>query len=167
MTDYTPDKYFPAGYFPPNYFGGDAGGPIVGALVGTATGTSAATGNLTNGNATETPARGGWHVPYRRGERRARGLEWDRPEHDLEAELREVYAELHGELRDVAPVVAVREAVAEHAAPSDAPMPPVAAIDFAALAADLDAARALLAAYARALDEQEEEEAVTLLLLSA
>lgn len=167
MTDYTPDKYFPAGYFPPDYFGGDAGGVIVGVLSGAAAGTSTASGDLTNGNAAQVAARGGWHVPYRKGERRARGLEWDRPEHDLEAELREVYAELHGELRDVAPVVAVREAVAEHAAPSDAPLPPVAAIDFAALAADLEAARALMAAYARALDDQEEEEAVTLLLLAA
>ena len=107
-------------------------------------------------------ARGGY-IPYKKGERRARGLEWDRKELDYEAELRAVYAELHGELRDVAPVVAVREAVAEHAKPSDAPLPPVAAIDFTAPAADLEAARALMAAYDRALRDRDDEEAILLL----
>jgi hypothetical protein len=110
---------------------------------------------------------GGWHRPYRKGERKARGLEWDKPDRNLESELRDIYADLHGELRHVAPVADVRSAVAEHAAPSDAALPPVAAIDFAALAADLIAVRALMAAHERALIEQEEEEAVALLLFEA
>lgn len=107
-------------------------------------------------------ARGGY-VPYRKGEKRKRGLEWDRKELDYRAELERAYAALHGELADVAPVAEVREAVAPHAAPSDAPLPPVAAIDFAALAADLQAARALLAAYERAVREQDDEDAMMLL----
>jgi hypothetical protein len=107
-------------------------------------------------------AKGGY-VGYRKGEKRARGLEWDRKDTDWQAELREIYAELHGELKHVAPVAEVRAAVTEHAAPSDAPMPPVAAIDFAALAADLAAVKALYAAYERALQEQDDEEALLLL----
>jgi hypothetical protein len=110
----------------------------------------------------ETGARGGY-VPYKKGEKRARGLEWDRKEINWAAELREIYAELHGELKHVAPVAEVRAAVTEHAAPSDAPMPPIAAIDFAALAADLAAVKALYAAYERALQEQDDEEALLLL----
>ena len=107
-------------------------------------------------------ARGGY-VPYKKGEKRARGLEWDRKETDWQAELREIYAELHGELKHVAPVTEIRAAVAEHAAPSDTFIPPVAAIDFAALAADIAAVRALYAAYERALQEQDDEEALLLL----
>lgn len=110
----------------------------------------------------DTGARGGF-IPYAKGERRKRGIEWDRKELNYEAELREIYAELHGELKHVAPVAEVRAAVTEHAAPSDAPMPPVAAIDFAALAADLAAVKALYAAYERALQEQDDEEALLLL----
>lgn len=109
---------------------------------------------------------GGW-VPYLKGERKRRGLVWDRKPVDWEAELRRVYALLHGELvENVENVSEVRAAVVPHAEASDASLPPVAAIDFAALAADLSAVRVLIEAYETAVEAREEEEAVTLLLLT-
>lgn len=111
-------------------------------------------------------ATGGGFVPYLKGERRKRGLVWDRKDVDWEAELRRVYALLNGELVENVNASDVREAVAPHAESFDTKLPPVAAIDFAALAADLNAARALLEAYENALEAREEEEAVTLLLLT-
>ena len=166
MTDYTPNSYFPPGYFPPDYFGGNAGGVIVGVLVGTAAWSCVVTGTLTDGAAVQATG-GAWHVPYRKGERKARGLAWERRDRDLEKELRDVYAELTGELREVAPVAEIKAAVVPHATPTTAALPPVAAIDFEALARDLAAVRALLAAHEDAQREQEEEEAVTLLLMAA
>jgi hypothetical protein len=108
---------------------------------------------------------GGW-VPYLKGERKKRGLAWDRKDVDWEAELRRVYALLNGELEENVNASELREAVAPHAESFDTRLPPVAAIDFAALAADLKAARALFEAYENALEAREEEEAVTLLLLT-
>jgi hypothetical protein len=105
----------------------------------------------------------GVHDSYAPDERRKRGLEWKRKRVDLRAELERIYAELHGELKEVAPVAEIRAAVAEYAAPSDAFIPPVIAIDFAALAADISAVKALYGAYQRALDEQDDEEAILLL----
>lgn len=168
MSQFVPENWFPPGYFPGEYFGGDSGGgPIVGALSGTASGSCVVTGALTNGAAVQVSTGGGVHMPYRKGERRARGLEWERRERDLEQELRDVYAELTGELREVAPVAEIKAAVQPHAMPTTAALPPVAAIDFEALARDLAAVQALLAAHEDAQREQEEEEAVTLLLMAA
>lgn len=111
---------------------------------------------------------GGFHKPYKPGERRKRGLDFDKRPLDWERELKRAYAALTGELFEVLPPAkaeAVRDAVGDHSAPSDAALPPVAAIDFAALAADIEAARAVIAAWEWAENEREEEEAVTLLLM--
>jgi hypothetical protein len=118
----------------------------------------------------DTGARGGF-IPYAKGERRKRGLEWDRKETDWKAELERAYGLLTGELvESIESVAEVRAAVVPHAAPSDTKLPPIAAIDFAALAADLESARALLAAYEAALivrdmreRDQDDEEALLLL----
>lgn len=106
---------------------------------------------------------------YAKGERRRRGLEWDRAE-SIEDRLQRVYDRLHGDLAEVAEPADVREAVAEHATASDAAMPPPAAIDFAGLAQDLAATNALLAAYEAALrakaEVDDEEDAIVALLLA-
>lgn len=111
-------------------------------------------------------ARPGGFLPYRKGERRARSLEWDKPK-DIAELLEEVYQRLHGDLRETAEPTKIRSAVAEHAQPSDAPMPPVAAVDFAGLAADMAHAKQLLAAYEQArLAADEDEDAILSLLMS-
>jgi len=113
----------------------------------------------------------GGFIPYLKGEKRRRGLEWDRKDIDWKAELERAYGLLTGELvESVENISEVRAAVVPHAEPSDTKLPPVAAIDFAALAADLQAARAVLAAYEAALiardnylRELDDEEAILLL----
>lgn len=113
---------------------------------------------------------GGSYAPqYAKGERRKRGLEWDRPE-GIEDRLQRVYDRLHGDLAEVAEPSEVREAVAEHATASDAAIPPPAAIDFQAMAQDAAAVTALLVAYEKALEAKaeadDEEDAVIALLLA-
>jgi hypothetical protein len=116
-----------------------------------------------------TTAQPGGFLPYAKGERRARGLEWDKRK-PVDELVQEAYDRLHGDLRPAADAAEVREAVAEHAQASDAPIPPPAAIDFAGLAADLRAAQALLAAYERALQRKaemdDEDDMIEALLLS-
>jgi hypothetical protein len=112
----------------------------------------------------------GGFIPYAKGERKKRGLEWERKDLDWKAELQRAYAILNGELIEVADVAEIRAAVAPHAAASDTRLPPVSAIDFAALAADIEATRVVLAAYEAALiardnylREIDDEEAILLL----
>jgi len=111
----------------------------------------------------------GGFLPYAKGERRARGLEWDRRK-PVDELVQEAYERLHGDLAPVADATEVRAAVAEHAQPSDARIPPPAAIDFRALAADLKNAQALLAAYEQALqrkaEQDDEDDAIMVLLLA-
>jgi len=113
----------------------------------------------------------GGFLPYAKGERRRRGLEWDRRK-PIDELVEEVYARLNGDLREAAYEGRedIRAAVAPFAESSDAPIPPPAAIDFAALAKDLNAAQALLAAYDQALqrkaEQDDEDDAIMVLLLS-
>ena len=111
---------------------------------------------------------GGIHQEYSAGERRKRGLEWERCRPDWEKELRSAYEEITGELAPVASMATVEAAgvaVAKFAkqATSKQSLPVAESIDWGALACDLEAARALIAAYEAAIDE---EEALTALVLA-
>lgn len=117
----------------------------------------------------DAPPQPGGFLPYAKGERRARGLEWDKRK-PVDELVQEAYERLYGDLRTVAPAEEVREAVAEHAQASDVAIPPPAAIDFAALAGDLKSAQRLLAIYREAVERkaqiEDEEDAIMVLLLS-
>ena len=111
-------------------------------------------------------ARGGdgFHRQYSRGEKRKRGLEWDKREDDLESRLRRAYARIKGEDVSDAVTAQVAEAVRPHVdAPTDTPLPAAEAIDWRGLIADLDAVNALLAAYAAA---QDDDDWLTFMMLS-
>ena len=113
----------------------------------------------------------GSHRQYRPGERRARGLEWEKRK-KIEELVEEAYQALYGELQSaVNEPGTIREAVAPFVqTASDTPIPPPAAIDFVALSADLMRAEFLLKQYEAALqrqaDNEDEDEAIMLLLLS-
>lgn len=110
---------------------------------------------------------GSYHRPYTRAERRKRGLEWDkRPLDERRRELEAAYAQATGEIGPEA-VPAVVEAVKPYVeAFYDAPVPPAAAVDWAALARDVEAAMAVLAQLERIIREREDDEIAAILLLS-
>jgi hypothetical protein len=102
---------------------------------------------------------------YRRGERRARGVSWEKRDEagDLEAWLREAYAEIYEEK----PEPAVAETVAAAVAPFKAEESP--SIDWIALAQNIEAVRLIAAAYDQHIQALEaariaEEEAAFMLL---
>lgn len=91
---------------------------------------------------------------YRRGERRKRGLVWDK-RRKIEDLVEETYRRLSGELIEaVNEPGTIREAIAPFAQSSDARLPPPEAIDFVALSKDLARAEALLLAYQDALERK-------------
>ena len=111
----------------------------------------------------------GRHQEYRPGERRARGLEWEKRK-KIEELVEDAYEALYGELQQaVNEPGTIREAVAPFVqVASDTPIPPPAAIDFVALSADLMRAEMLLQQYDAALRrkaEQEDEDDMILALL--
>jgi hypothetical protein len=116
----------------------------------------------------EAAKRGDIHRPYAKGERKRRGLEWDRKDIDLEGELRRAYEEITGELAPTASIETVQaasEAVSAFSAQaetSEQSSPVADNVNWAALAADAAAVRALIAAYDAAIDE---DEAITAILL--
>ena len=168
MSEHFGAPHFGSDHFASPQFGQQSeGGTTYANMAGRAEGRATTVATLAVNTVAVQSTGGAWHVPYRKGERKARGLAWERRDRDLEKELRDVYAELTGELREVAPVAEIKAAVVPHATPTTAALPPVGAIDFEALARDLAAVRALLAAHEDAQREQEEEEAVTLLLMAA
>jgi hypothetical protein len=114
---------------------------------------------------------GGGMPQYRRGERRKRGLEWDKKKDDLAERIEAIYARLYGELAGaVNEKGTVREAVAPFAAPSDTPIPPPAAVNFTALKSDLMRMEILLqqyeAAVLRKAEIEDEDDMIEALLLS-
>lgn len=113
---------------------------------------------------------GGDDVPfggYRRGERKRRGLERRKRLTTAEriAEMQRTYARLQGEPDAAPPVVAaVAQAVRPHVTVnSDAALPPVEAIDWRAVARDLDAIAVLLRLYQQQVDD---DDAIAVLLLT-
>lgn len=98
----------------------------------------------------------GYHRQYRKGEKRKRGLEWDKPAEDLEDRLRKAYARIMGEELPAPAVEEVAAAVKPHLeAPSDTKLPPVQAVDWSALAGDLSAVSVLLNQYQQMLDDED------------
>jgi hypothetical protein len=116
----------------------------------------------------EAAKRGDIHRPYAKGERKRRGLEWDRKDIDLEGELRRAYEEITGELAPTASIETVQAAsvavvaFAEDDRTGKKSLPVAESVNWAALAADAAAVRALIAAYEAAIDE---DEAITAILL--
>ena len=108
--------------------------------------------------------RGGWLPQYQRGEREQRGLAWKKKRDDTLERVQRAYALATGEALPGDATKAVAAAVRPHVAESyDTALPPVAAIDWAGLLEDARAIEVLLAAYQRAVDD---EEAAIVLLLS-
>ena len=98
----------------------------------------------------------GYHRHYRSGERRRRGLDFDKPRDDIEDRLRRAYARIMGEEPTAPAVAAVAAAVAPHVAiASDARLPPPEAIDWTGLARDLHAVAVLVQQAQSALDDEE------------
>jgi hypothetical protein len=107
---------------------------------------------------------GAWY-DYEPGERRRRGLEWDKRRDDLKERLEAAYAKIVGEVpaAEIAPVVALVKPFVEVS--YDTKAPPAAAVDWAAFQRDVSAVEGLLAAL-RVVEEMDEEDAVTALLLA-
>lgn len=135
--------FFGARYYGPAYFGD--GGSLAPAEVERAT--------------------GGWLPDYAPGERRKRGIEWDRRKDDLRDRLEAAYRKIVGEVapEDARPVVALVQPFVE--ASYDTAAPPVQAIDWTAFQRDIAAVEGLLAAL-EAYEAMEEEDAVMALLLA-
>lgn len=110
-----------------------------------------ASGTGIGGEVTEAPPGGGWlpeHQAYRPGERRARGLEWDRENPKaLRRQIEAAYnAAIGSPAAPEADAAAVIDAVKPFAtAAYDTPAPPAAAVDWAAVLGNIDAVETLLA----------------------
>lgn len=101
---------------------------------------------------------GGW-VPRRKrkAEEPRRTPEW------LREQVEAVYARMHGEVTD-APIVT--EALKAYTDNYDAALPPIQAVDWAALAGDIQAVEALMAAIAVIEARFRDDEEAAMLLLS-
>lgn len=137
-------RYFGSRYYGPAYFGDGS-----------------------DTEATVDENRGGWLYEYETGEKRRKGLEWDKRPDDLRERLESAYSRIVGG----APVEAAEPVTAAVqpfvAASYDTATPPAAAVDWQALARDLAAVDALVTAL-RTIEEEamHEEDAVLALLLS-
>ena len=108
---------------------------------------------------------GAWLPDYAPGERRKRGLEWERRQDRTRERLEAAYARIVGEVaaEDARPVVELVKPFVE--ASYDTATPPVQAVDWAAFQQDIAAVEGLLAAL-RVIEEMDEEDAVMALLLA-
>ena len=112
-----------------------------------------------------TGAGGGYKRGYSSGERRSRGIEWDKRDtaQDIEGWLRDAYAEIHGETAPPEIEAAAAEVVAPY-------QERAAEIDWTALAQSAEAVRRIAEIYDRHLKALErrrvmEEEAAFMLLM--